>query len=107
MSSVCDSYWSRDYHNNTGSWIPLSETRFVSVGIRAYLIIAWVLEMVDRFRTIWTILSTWYTPLSYILYVPWLISPTSAHSLNYVKVISIEDLGEQDWSNLKLEDKRP
>ena len=30
MSSVCDSYWSRDYHNDTESQILLSETRFVS-----------------------------------------------------------------------------
>ena len=30
MSSVCDSDWSRDYHDDTGSRVALSGTRFVS-----------------------------------------------------------------------------
>jgi len=32
MSSVCDSDWSRDYHDDTGSRVALSGTRFVSQG---------------------------------------------------------------------------
>ena len=31
MSSVCDSYCSRDYHEDTGSRVVLSATRFVSI----------------------------------------------------------------------------
>ena len=30
MSSVCDSYWSRDYHDDTGSRVVRSTTWFVS-----------------------------------------------------------------------------
>jgi len=30
MSFVCDSYWSRDYHNDTEIWVLLSKTRVVS-----------------------------------------------------------------------------
>ena len=30
ISSVCDSYWSRDYHDDTGSRVVRSTTRIVS-----------------------------------------------------------------------------
>ena len=37
MSSVCDSYWSRDYHDDTGSRVVRSTTRFVSLAFRWHM----------------------------------------------------------------------
>ena len=67
MSFVCDNYWSRDYHEDTGIRVLHSETRVVSVGIRAYLTVARALGLADRSRTLYSTLSTYYTSLSYQL----------------------------------------
>ena len=80
MSSVCDGYWSRDYHDDTGIRVLLSETRVISIGIRAYLTVARALVLVDRFRTLWTSLSAYIhllelfiTTFGSIFPNPWLI----------------------------------
>ena len=65
MSFVCDNYWSRDYHEDTGIRVLHSETRVVSVGIRAYLTVARAIGLDDRSRTLWITLSIYYTPLNY------------------------------------------
>ena len=67
MSFLCDSYRSRDYHDDIGIRVLLSKTRVDSVGIRAYLTVARALELADRSRTLYSTLSTYYTSLSYQL----------------------------------------
>jgi len=50
MSSVCDSYWSRNYHNDTGIHVILSETGVVSQmnSIKDIIISATIEELTEE-----------------------------------------------------------
>ena len=100
MSFVCDNYWSRDYHEDTGIRVLHSETRVVSVGIRAYLTVARAIGLDDRSRTLWTILPAYYTSLNYPL-LPLTHFPSILDSLSYLQWWSfLQSLSGSEGSEL-------
>ena len=96
MSFVCDSYRSRNCHDDIGIRVLLMEIWVVSVGIRAYLTVAQAVGLADRSMTFQTTLSAYYTSLNYLITTfDSFFSHSLTHSRTYTEVISYEGSSDQ------------